>query len=93
MKAEHILQGWNQGRSSLQAFSLSSLAKKPIGNAHQTVFDENWRYHASLCNVPANSQTLGQIAYESVIEAILYPSTKDGKKCLALFPKKAAFIF
>jgi hypothetical protein len=54
---------------------------------YQTVFDENWRYHASLCNVPANSQTVGQIAYESGIEGILYPSTKDGKKCLAVFPR------
>jgi hypothetical protein len=62
-------------------------AIKTFKQLYQTIFEEHWRDHASLCNVPANSQILGQIVYESGIEAILYPSTKDGKKCLAVFPR------
>lgn len=63
------------------------VAVKTIKQLYQTIFDDDWRYHPNLCNVPANSQILGQIAYEAGVEAILYPSKKDGKRCLAVLPK------
>ena len=38
-------------------------------------------------DVPANSQILGQIAYEAGIEGILFPSVKTDKKNLAIYPE------
>lgn len=64
-----------------------TLAINNLKQLYQTIFDNDWRYHANQCNIPSNSQILGQIAYEAGIEAILYPSTKDGKHCLAILPK------
>lgn len=60
---------------------------KTLNQLYQTIFDDNWRYHPYQCNLPANSQILGQIAHEAGIEAILFPSTKDGKRCLAVLPR------
>lgn len=49
---------------------------------------DSWRNSPAQIDVPANSQILGQLAHESGIEAILYPSKMSStKKCLAIFPE------
>lgn len=49
--------------------------------------DPMWRYKVQLYDLPSGSQIFAQIAYRAGVEAILYTSVKDGKRCLAIFPK------
>lgn len=49
---------------------------------------DKWRNTPALMDIPANSQIFGQLAHESGIEAILYPSRmSEIKKCLAIYPR------
>lgn len=52
-----------------------------------TVLRQDWQVMPISFDVPGNSQILGQIAHAAGIEGILYPSTKNGKKCLAVYPE------
>jgi len=52
-----------------------------------TVLRQDWQVMPISFDVPGNSQILGQIAHAAGIEGILYPSTKNGKKCLAIYPE------
>lgn len=53
----------------------------------KSIYDEDWRYSPQVLDLPSNPQIFGQLAYRSGIEAILYTSVKNKKKCLAIFPK------
>lgn len=52
-----------------------------------SLYEPDWRYYPQIHDIPANSQVFGQIAYRAGIEAILYTSVKNGKKCMAVFPR------
>ena len=47
---------------------------------------ESWRMQPAQCDIPANSQIFGQLAYEASIDGVLYKSSKTKKLCLAIFP-------
>lgn len=54
----------------------------------KSILQSNWRDMPVQVDVPSNSQIFGQLAYESGIEAVLYPSRMSSeKKCLAIFSK------
>ncbi|OFZ49358.1 MAG: hypothetical protein A2381_18675 [Bdellovibrionales bacterium RIFOXYB1_FULL_37_110] len=53
----------------------------------KSIFYPKWRTMSVLSDYPANSQIIGHIAASAGITGILYPSTKDGSDCLAIFPK------
>lgn len=65
---------------------------KTLSELNRSIFYPQWRKFPYRLNVPSSSQILGQIAYEAGIETILYPSTKDKKLCLAIFPKNICFF-
>jgi len=73
-----------------RAAKLGLPLEKPVASLEElmkTLLLPNWRDKVMQADIPANSQILGQIAYQAGIEAILYPSTKaSNKKCLAVFP-------
>lgn len=56
----------------------------------ESLYSPDWRFTPQIHDLPANCQVFGQIAYYAGVEAILYKSTKDNKKCLAIFPKNLA---
>jgi len=60
---------------------------KSLEELRKTLFAEEWRLMPMQFDAPANSQILGQIAHSAGIEAILYPSSKTGKKALAVYPE------
>jgi len=51
------------------------------------LLDVNWRRIPMAYNIPGWPQVFGKLAILSGARAILYPSTKDGKNCLAIFPE------
>jgi hypothetical protein len=52
-----------------------------------SLLNKNWRHVKTLCEVPSNSQTFGQIVAQAKIEGILYQSTQGDGDCLAIFPQ------
>lgn len=58
-----------------------------MGELMRTFLREDWRLMPMQFDVPANSQILGQIAYEAGIEGVLFPSVKTKKKNLAVYPE------
>jgi hypothetical protein len=52
----------------------------------RTALAKNWRAWPVQFDVPANSQVLGRLLCDAGFEAILYPSAKNGRRCLAVFP-------
>lgn len=62
----------------------------PVRNAKEllsTLLREDWRVMPMQFDIPANPQILGQLVHAAGIEAILYPSVKTQKKCLAIYPE------
>lgn len=56
-----------------------------------TLLDPNWRYQPRQEGVPANTQIFGQLVQDAGIQAIRYPSVRDGGgQCLAIFPQNFA---
>lgn len=53
-----------------------------------SLMDPNWRHYPAQFNVPANSQVFGRLLVDAGFEAVLYRSTKSGKRCLALFTRQ-----
>lgn len=62
-----------------------TLIKSP-GPLLKSLLIENWRKGPSQFDIPANSQIFGQLVYLAGIDGIIYPSSKTGEKCLAIFP-------
>ncbi len=60
---------------------------RTLNRLYQTIYSQDWRQMPILFSIPANCQILGHIAYEAGIEGILYNSVKDGKRCMAIFPR------
>jgi hypothetical protein len=60
---------------------------KTVKELKDALYHADWRLGPQMYDLPSAPQTLGQIAYRAGVEAILYTSVKDGKKCLAIFPK------
>lgn len=56
----------------------------------ETLLTKDWRASPVHGDVPANSQIFGALIYQAGIEGILYPSTRTGKECLAIFPNNFA---
>jgi hypothetical protein len=52
---------------------------------HENLFNPNWRALPQQFDVPANSQVFGKLLRDAGFEAVLYPSTKGPKRCLAVF--------
>jgi hypothetical protein len=52
----------------------------------RTALIKNWRAWPVQFDVPANSQVLGRMLCDAGFEAILYPSAKNGRRCMAVFP-------
>ncbi len=50
-----------------------------------TFLTEEWRVMPMNFDIPANPQILGQLAHAAGIEAIVYPSVKTKKICLAIY--------
>ena len=50
----------------------------------------DWRKEPAQCDIPANGQIFGQLAYEAGIDGILFKSSKTKKPCLAIFPSNFA---
>jgi RES domain-containing protein len=62
---------------------------------YRAVLEHNWRQLPIQFGLPARSHVLAEMIRAANYEAILYPSTKGGKNCLAVFPDKlgaASFI-
>lgn len=60
---------------------------KTLNELYHTIFDENYKKHGMLFDIPSNSQILGYIDYEAGIQAIKYPSKFTKGNCLAIYPK------
>lgn len=54
------------------------------------VLDKNWRVSPAQFGLPAVSQILAGLILDAGFEGILYPSTKAGGRCLAVFPHNLA---
>lgn len=54
----------------------------------RAVLEYNWRQLPVQFGLPSQSQIFAQLAREAGYEAILYPSTKAGGLCLAIFADK-----
>lgn len=72
---------------SRRAEKLNIEVKLPNSSSQllKAILQINWRKIPMLMNIPADSQILGQVAYAAGIEAILYPSSKSKKPCLAIY--------
>jgi hypothetical protein len=46
-----------------------------------------WREEPRQFDLPANSQILGRLLRDAGFEAVLYPSSKNAARCLAVFPE------
>lgn len=55
---------------------------------YDLLHSSDWRNWPMRLDVPAASQTFGQMVYFAGIEGILYKSQLTGKDCLAIYPDK-----
>ncbi len=63
---------------------------KPVMNVEElrsTFLRTDWNIMPMQFDVPANPQILGQLAHAAGIEGILYPSVKNKKRCLVVYPE------
>lgn len=56
----------------------------------EEVLAKNWRVSPAQFGLPATSHILAGLILDAGFEAILYPSTKGGARCLAIFPHNLA---
>ena len=59
---------------------------RTTGQLQRAVLAANWRAWPIQFDVPSNSQVLGRLLYDAGYEAVVYPSTRNGKRCIAVFP-------
>lgn len=62
-----------------------TLIKSP-GPLLKSFLVESWRKEPSQFDIPANGQIFGQLVYLAGIDGIIYPSSKTGEKCMAVYP-------
>ena len=72
----------------------SSAIGQPLPTAVGTVEDliaavtiPEWRNEPMQVDIPAAPQIFGQLVWTAGIEGILFPSSKTGEACLAIFPE------
>lgn len=53
----------------------------------KAVMEPNWRQWPAQFDVPSVSQIVGGIVRSAGYEAVVYPSSKSGERCLAVFPE------
>ncbi len=58
------------------------------GQIHKMVVEYNWRMLPVQFGLPAHSHILAELIRAAGFEAILYPSSKGGGHCLAVFPER-----
>ena len=56
----------------------------------EDVLEKNWRVSPAQFGLPATSHLLAGLILDAGFEAILYPSTKGRRRCLAIFPHNLA---
>jgi hypothetical protein len=56
----------------------------------KVVLEQNWRIWPAQFGLPSQSQTLGRLLMLAGYEAIVYPSTKGGGRCVAALPMNFA---
>jgi hypothetical protein len=56
----------------------------------EEVLEKNWRVSPAQFGLPATSHILAGLILDAGFEAILYPSTKGRRRCLAIFPHNLA---
>jgi len=76
------LQLMKKLRVSANALHMVKTAKQ----LHDAVLINNWRTLPVQFDLPSASQVLSDLIRAAGYEAILYPSTKGGGNCLAVFP-------
>lgn len=59
---------------------------KDVPSLKDSLYDSEWRYSPEVLDLPSNSQIFGQLAFRAGVEAIIYTSVKNKKRCLAVFP-------
>jgi len=64
---------------------LPTLIKSP-GPLLKSLLIDNWRKEPAQFDIPANGQIFGHLVYLAGIDSIVYPSSKTGERCLAVFP-------
>lgn len=67
-----------------QAVRMLTTAKQ----LHDMCIIQNWRVRPVQFELPANTHTLAELIRAAGFEAILYPSTKGSRNCLAVFPDR-----
>ena len=60
--------------------------KKPAEFRH-AVLEQNWRVWPVQFGLPSPSQVLGQLLRDAGFEAVRFPSSKNGKQCLVVYPQ------
>jgi len=53
----------------------------------QGLLANDWKAWPAQLQIPANPQILGRLIMDAGFEGVIYPSTKGGGKCVAIFPK------
>lgn len=53
----------------------------------KSLLDPDWRKASMQSDIPANSQIFGHLVSLAGIEGIVYPSSLNNKRCLAIFPE------
>ena len=56
----------------------------------EEVLEKNWKVSPTQFGLPAVSHILARLILDAGFEGILYPSTKGGGRCLAVFPHNLA---
>lgn len=60
--------------------------KKPV-DFRRAVLEQNWRVWPVQFGLPSPSQVLGQLLRDAGFEAVRFPSSKNGKQCLVVYPQ------
>lgn len=58
-----------------------------VSKLMDSLSDPNWRLWPMQFDVPATSQTFGQLVFDAGVEGILYISKFTGKECVAIYPQ------
>jgi hypothetical protein len=58
-----------------------------VDSLKRAVSEPNWRGWPRQHGLPASCQIFGELAWSAGYEGLLYPSSKKGGECLAVFPQ------
>jgi len=90
-KFTKVLRRFTVSGDVLALAKLAGITPRPlvfdVHSLTKAVMEVNWRGWSRQHGLPASCQVFGELAWSAGFEAILYPSTKSGGQCLALFPQ------